>query len=82
MTEKEFVKKRFRAFEVMEFANDRMKNIDGGNGVVAECMLLAVDFDLRMFKLVPFENVGYEEKEFWVHCQFVNRPRPKPKLAQ
>jgi hypothetical protein len=39
--------------------------------ICIECMLLAIDFDEGLFKLIPFPNDDYRELEFWVrydHC--------------
>jgi len=48
---------------------------------VIQCMLLAVDFDERIFKLMPFPNDHAEEEPFWARCEHVKRPRPKPHIT-
>lgn len=74
MTEQEFLKKRFKPFEQIDCKNSKDK--------VVECMLLAVDFEQRLFHLSPFPNDYYEEKSFWARCDYCNRPRPKLKVVK
>ena len=45
-----------------------------------ECILVGVDFDHEMFQLVPFDLDYYEDKVFWYHYKFVDKPRRKPKM--
>ena len=45
-----------------------------------ECMLIGVDFEGEMFHLVPFDQDWYEDKDYWVHYKFVDKPRRKPKM--
>lgn len=49
-----------------------------------KCMLLAVDFDEGLFKLMPFPETAYEERSFWSHyshCQFPPR-KAKMKIVK
>jgi hypothetical protein len=43
-------------------------------------MLIGVDFEGEMFHLVPFDQDWYEDREYWVHYKFVDKPRRKPKM--
>ncbi len=79
MSEQEFRKKRFRPFEHMQYISPRVKNIDGLDGSIVDCILLGMDCDNSLFKLIPMTDGVYEEKEFWARCEYVDRPRPKPK---
>lgn len=45
-----------------------------------ECILVGIDFDHEMFQLVPFDLDYYEDKVFWIHPKFVDKPRKKPKM--
>lgn len=71
MTEKEFLKKRWVSYELIEY--------HGRHGVI-DCILLAVDFDERLFKLDPIDKELYEDKSFW--CRVDNYKRPNPKLKK
>ena len=44
------------------------------------CMLIGVDFEGGLFHLVPFDQEWYEDKDYWVHYKFVDKPRRKPKM--
>lgn len=44
------------------------------------CMLIAVDFEREMFKLVPLDQELYEDYEFWIHHKFCDKPHRKPKM--
>ena len=34
----------------------------------------------EMFHLVPIDQDWYEDKDYWVHYKFVDKPRRKPKM--
>jgi len=76
MTLEEFRKKRWMHSELIEFRPHRME------GVVIECMLLAVDFEQYLFKLEPFDKEIYETKSFWCRVEYCKRPAPKLKIKK
>jgi hypothetical protein len=80
MTEDKFLKTRFKGFQIITYHNERDLNIDGQPGQIMECMILAVDFDERLLKIMPIPNDVYEEKEFWCrceHCEIFKEEVPK-----
>ena len=79
MTEQEFLKKRFKPFSLIDYKNQDYENIDGQKGVEWDGILLAIDFEERLLKIVPIPNDFYEEKEVWVRCENCEISRPKPK---
>ncbi len=82
MSEQEFLKKSFKPFSLVLYTNDRLKNIDNEYGATIECFLLAVDFDERLFKLIPLPQSWYDEKEFWARCEHCEISRPKLKILK
>lgn len=71
MTRNEFIKKRWRAFELIEYAPYRKENI------VIECMLISVDFEQELFKIEPINKDMYDNDSFWVRIEYCKRPTPK-----
>lgn len=83
MTEEEFVKKKFSAYQEINFEGRRVTNIDGGIGAIIPCMVLAVDFDERLLKIIPYPDGDYEAKEgFWVRCEHIEIPKPRLKVTK
>lgn len=76
MTQEEFAKKRWQHSEIIEFRPYRKQ------GLVIECMLLAVDFENGLFKLEPFDREVYEDKSFWARVENCSRPAPKLKVSK
>lgn len=74
MTEQEFLKKRFKPFEIIEYGNERTKMVS--------CILLGVNFEERLFHLSPIPEDYYEKDSFWVRCENCQRPRPKLKVVK
>jgi len=46
------------------------------------CMLMAVDFDNDVVKLLPFPNSYYEEKEFWVSIDYFDLPKKRLRVSK
>ena len=72
MTEQDFRKRKWGAYQVVEYHNPRQPNIDGGLGVEVPCMVAKLDFDECLLKLQPFPNDLYEIKDFWARCENVH----------
>lgn len=73
MNEDYFLKTKFKPFEIFEFHH---------KGNVVDCILLCVDFDQRLMKLIPIPNSYLIEQDFWCRCEYLERPRPQPKLLK
>ena len=82
MTESKFLEKKFVAFEQIDYHSSRSFNIDGERGAIIPCILLAIDYDERLLKLVPVPDGVYEEKPFWVRCDNCEISRPKLKAVK
>lgn len=80
MSEEEFLKKKWKPFQLIDFKSERIKNIDGGYGAIVPCILLAIDFDERLLKIIPIPEGYYEEKEFWSRCEHCEIPKPPVKM--
>lgn len=72
MTQEQFAKYTYRHSEVMIF-HQKHPEAD------IEIMLLGVDFDNGVFKLVPVDIDYYEEEPIWVNFLNVDKPRRKLK---
>ncbi len=75
ITEQQFQKRSYKSYMEIWHCIIREENPE-------KCMLLAVDFDEGLFKLMPFPEAVYEEKSFWSHyshCQFPPRQFPPRK---
>lgn len=70
MTREELVKYKFKAYQTLEYTNPR-------NGAVIEFMLIAVDFDIECFKVVPIDLDEYDENEVWIPAKYCKIPRRK-----
>ena len=66
MTQEEFAKKRWQHSEKMLYVRP------GCNPI--ECMLLGVDFENDLMRLVPFDTERYEEAPFWTRVEYCRRP--------
>lgn len=73
MTQNQFATYQYRHSEVMIW---HTKHPDHD----IECMLVGVDFEGEMFRLVPLDLDWYEDKEYWVHFKYVDKKRRKPKM--
>lgn len=61
MEREDFVKKRFKAYQLIEFQHAHMPD-------PVECMLVAVNFDTEILTLRPFPDSNpFEQDEFPVH---------------
>lgn len=66
MTREQFAKYRYRHSEIM-ILHERHPKID------IEVMLLGVDFDNDVFKVVPFDTDYYEEEPIWVNFELIDK---------
>jgi hypothetical protein len=76
MTEEEFFKRSYRAFMPIDYHNPRMKNVDGGEGVIIPCLLIEVNFDNHQFKLQVIGSFNHEQTDFYCsikNCEFLAR---------
>lgn len=70
MTEKDFLRLKFKAFEGITFKSEHIKAVD--------CMLLAVNFENRSFQIIPFPSSDCMEPDpVWVHIDYCVRTIPK-----
>lgn len=76
MTLEEFEKKRFIGYEEIECYP---KSFDD---YCIPCMLLAVDFEQKLFRLLPIDTEMYEDKPFWARPEYCKRPNPRLKLLK
>ena len=78
MTLKDFSKMKFRHSEEI------IHNPPGESfkDVFISCMLLAVDFEQGLFKLIPFDTDKYLNEPFYVIVEYCNRPTPKLKIKK
>lgn len=66
MTTDEFFKYHWKAMEVVEWHNPRTNE-------TAQCVILMVDFDCHTMKLVPVDEIGYEQKEFYCSIDLIRK---------
>lgn len=79
----DFVKRKFGAYQEINFESKRILNKDGEMGAIIPCMVLAVDFDERLLKIMSYPDGDYEAKEgFWVRCEHIHIPKPKLKVTK
>ena len=81
MTRENFVKHRFRAYEIVRYKNDRMRNWDDGLGIDIECMVCSVNFDEETMLLQPLQDI-LTVREFVAHIQNIEFPRRKLKIVR
>lgn len=74
MEEDEFKKKRFTSHELIEYYPK------GFDDFGVPCMLLSVDFEQCLFKLIPIPEGYYEEIPFWCRVEYCKRPSPKAEM--
>lgn len=78
MTRERFLSLRFRPFMELDFITKR--------GVHEETfipvMLLAIDWDNDVLKVVPFPRTNLEEIEFWTSIDHIESPKPKLKITK
>lgn len=75
MTEDQFRKRSFRAFQEILYKNDRIPE-------PISCILLAVDFDNLTMHLEILPNDHFEEKAFWVACDWCHIPPKGLKIVK
>ena len=66
MTQEEFSKYKFQHSEVIIYHQRHPKED-------IEMMLVGIDFDLNMFKLVPIDADYYEDEAKWIPIDVINR---------
>ena len=77
MTKQEFGKKRFISFEEIIYTspeNPLMKRF------TVSCMLVGIDFEQDLLKLIPFPSEKYEEDSFWVRIEYCEKALKKLKV--
>jgi len=79
MTEQEFLKKRFKPFEIIEYQHSY---VNEKNEIIIDCILIGVNFEERLFHLAPIPKDYYEKESFWVRCEHCQRPIPKLKVVK
>lgn len=72
MTQEQFAKYSYRHSEIMVFHQQHPE-------ADIEMMLLGVDFDNGVFKLIPVDTGYYEEEPVWVNFLHVDKPKRKLK---
>ncbi len=77
MDRDKFIKRRWKAYEVVLYKNDRMKNWDGGLGVEVECMVCCINFDEETILLQTIEKGIFTDEEFYASIKNIETARPK-----
>ncbi len=68
MTREEFVKQKFKAYQEILYTNRRtFEQVD--------MLLVSIDFDTEVMKLIPTCPELYEEKEYYIHIGELSIPR-------
>ena len=78
MTKEEFGKKRFQSFEEIIYTSPESPLM---NSFTVSCMLVGIDFEQDLLKLIPFPNEKYEEDPFWVRIEYCEKAPRKLKTA-
>ena len=73
MTQEQFARYTYRHSEVMIY---HCKHPFGD----IEMMLIGIDFDCGTFHLAPLDLDYYEDRDYWVSFQYVDKKRAKPKF--
>lgn len=73
MTQEQFSKYKFQHSEVIIY-HQRHPEAD------IEMMLVGIDFDNNMLRLVPFDTLYYEDEARWFPIDRCDKPKRKPKL--
>ncbi len=74
MTIKDFTNRKWRHSEHIDYS-PKSKELEG---ITVLCMLVAIDFEEDLFKLMPFDTETYHQEPFW--CRVENCERPPFKL--
>lgn len=69
-----FAKIKWRHSEEIEFKSPI-------TDIIIPCMLLVVDFEQELFKLIPFDTENYENESFWTRIEYCERPKRKLKIV-
>ena len=80
MNRDKFIKHRFKAYEIVVYRNDRMKNWDGGIGVEVECMVCVINYDEETILLQTVIPDTFTDNEFYANIKNIEFSKPKPKL--
>ena len=78
MTRDRFVSLRFKGFMELEYVRKR----DMYGYEYLPVMLLAVDWDNDIVKVIPFPESWAEEKEFWTSIEHVELPSKRMKVVK
>ena len=73
MIESDFLKRSYRPYQQMDY-QFRDKSFS--------CMIVAIYFDERLFKLQSFETSEIDAFEFWVRCEHCELPKQKLKIIK
>jgi len=66
---KYFANKTWRHSEEIEYTHPTTK-------IIVSCMLLAVDFEQELFKLIPIDTEYYNDlQSFWVRVEYCEKIR-------
>lgn len=75
-----FVNRKWGAYQLVIYKNDRMRNWDGGNGIEIECMVCAVNFDDNIMLLQPVPKDIFQAEDFWANIDNIELMPKKPEL--
>lgn len=78
MTKDEFVKKRFQHSEEIIYNRPESRLY---KTIIISCMLVAIDFEQDLLKLIPFPSEKYEEDPFWVRIEYCEKAPRKLKIS-
>jgi len=81
MTREEFLKHKFKGYDIVIYTNKRMKNWDDGMGVEVECMVCAIDYDEEIMLLQTVRPGVFREDEFYANIKNIEFAKSKPKIA-
>lgn len=81
MTRDEFVKHKWKAYEVVVYKNDRMKNWDGGIGVEVECLACIINWDEETILLQCINPDAFTDNEFYANIKNIEFPKKKSNLS-
>ena len=70
MTKEEFAKKRFIGFEEIIYTSPENPHM---RRFTVSCMLVGIDFEQELLRLMPFPNEKYEEDPFWVRIEYCEK---------
>lgn len=75
MTENQFIKYSFKHSEIIEFTQPE---IPGYKSNKVDCLLLGVDFEQKLFKLLPINSEDADDF-FWSRIEYCHKPKFKIK---